>query len=125
MDKDEMLFMLKLKSLELVALEMLQDKGLINTPAMYKKAKRIYEGGLEADILNWESIFDKESVVKTPKPKPVEKEIVKQGLRPTDMNAVKAAMPSMKVCPKCQEEIPNTWAKHQFKKDGKLCGHIF
>ena len=37
----------------------------------------------------------------------------------------KKAKKGFKICPECGEQVPESWTKHTYKKDGKKCGYDF
>lgn len=115
MNQDEFDVMWKLKSVELAMIEMTQLDGDVDFSKLFDRSKMIYNTGHKHNISKWKNVWEGgEEVLEE-----------KRELPPQYNKPQVVAKSGFKICPKCGQEVPETWASHDYKKDGSECGHKF
>ena len=99
----------KFESLKIAAMEQLDMAGKLNIEKLFIRAKDIFDKGYEHNLQNWKSSWPEDI-------KPV---------NTVKSNKTEVINPDKKVCPKCNEIINKNWTKHEYKKDGEICGYTF
>ena len=98
------------EAVSIAAKEQLELSGEINLDILFSRAKEIYNKGYESNIHNWKSFWIGGKQEEEKPAKKVKKKKAKKGF---------------KICPECGEQVPESWTKHTYKKDGKKCGYDF
>ena len=104
------------KAVEIAAMEQLELTGKLSTSELFVRAKDIYNKGYEHDIKNWKTFWSEKEDRK-------EEESTEKNKGEPQATSNKEAKEGFKICPKCGEEVRESWMMHRYKKDGSACGH--
>lgn len=92
------------EAVKIAAMEQFETEIQLDTTLLFERAKMIYNEGYLSHIDKWDEFLHGKKK--------------KEGV-------VKKASKNMKICPKCNEEVPVGWKEHKYKQDKTVCGFVF
>jgi len=129
MDED---LQIKIGAIQIAASEMIEMHGEVKQDDLFKRGKELYEAFYEHEVLNWKNPWgniDTKKVKSGARKHGVGYEDIKNApdlvKKEKEKKESQRCAPGNKYCPRCWEEIPIGWKKHEFKKDSSVCGYVF